>query len=267
MAKTRFLAVVTLAALIAFALSSSNGTASRGPVSVSDLAPADEYFGHARVSPLGLRHKIFSLKDDLHHARSKPDAIEHDAESMEEALLDWIRRFPRDTWLPATAWNLATLYEELPGTVAQTHAVSLLKLVRDRFPDTDYADNAARDLTRGVGVRPWPKWAAPTDPDDAPSLVLAIIAKTQPPETLEAKYWSLSHNGDDPSYARAAWELASAYERLTGDEAQTRAIRLLALLVDRHSSLIYGRWAMRDLKRGIGLRPAVSDAVVPNSRL
>jgi hypothetical protein len=266
MTRTRSIAVVTLAALIAFALSSSNGTASRGPVSISDLAPADEYFGHARVSPLGLRHKIFSLKDDLHHARSQPDAIEHDAESMEEALLDWIRRFPRDSWLPATAWNLATLYEELPGATAQTHAIAMLKLVRDRFPDTDYADNAARDLTRGVGLRPWPKWAT-HDPDDAPSLVLAILAKTQPPQALEAKYWALSRNGADPSYARAAWELASEYERLAGDEAQTRAIRLLALLIDRHSTLIYGRWAMRDLKRGIGLRPAVSEAVVPNSRL
>jgi hypothetical protein len=266
MAKTRFLAVVTLATLIAFALSSSNGTASHGPVSVSDLAPADEYFGRARVSPLGLRHKIFSLKDDLHHARSQPDAIEHDAEAMEEALLDWVRRFPRDTWLPATAWNLAILYEELPGTTAQTHAIAMLQLVRDRFPDSDYADDAARDLTRGVGVRPWPKWAT-RDPDDAQSLVLAILARTTPPQTLETKYWSLSRNGDDPAYARAAWELACAYERLPGEDAQTRAIRLLALLIDRHSSLVYGRWAMRDLKRGVGLRPAVSDAVVPNSRL
>jgi hypothetical protein len=293
MARTRSIAVVTLGALIAFALSSSNGTAARGPVSVSDLAPADEYFGRARVSPLGLRHKIFSLKDDLHHARLQPDAVQHDAESMEEALLDWIKRFPHDPWLPPTAWNLAILYEELPGAEAQSHALALLRLLRDRYPDTQYADNAARDLERGVGVRPWPKWAAraPADPTAAPapvatavanpltdpkSLVDAILALNGAPDdqhrlaaaqTLEQKYWQLSRNGGDAAYARAAWELACAYERLPGDDAQTRAIKLLALLVDRYSSLVYGRWAIRDLKRGIGARPAVSDAVTPKSRL
>jgi hypothetical protein len=282
MAKTRFLAVVTLATLIAFALSSSNGTAARGPVSVSDLAPADEYFGRARVSPLGIRHKIFSLKDDLHHARSQPDAIQHDAETIEEALLDWVKRFPRDPWLPATAWNLAILYEELPGTDAQAHAVALLHLLRDRYPDTNYAQVAARDLQRGVGVRPRPKWAVNHDPPSPPpladpqSLVQAVLALNGAPDdlhrlsaaqTLEQQYWKLSRDGNDAAYARAAWELASAYEKLPGDDAQTRAIRLLALLVDRYSALVYGRWAMRDLKRGIGGRPAVSEAVTPKSRL
>ncbi len=267
--------------LIAFALPSSNGTAAGGPVSVSDLAPADEYFGRARVSPLGIRHKIFSLKDDLHHARSQPGSIQHDAETIEEALLDWIKRFPHDPWLPATAWNLAILYEELPGTEAQAHAVTLLHLLCDRYPGSTYADNAARDLQRGIGVRPWPKWAA-QDPDPSPllndpkSLIDAILALNGAPDdahrlsaaqTLEQQYWKLSRDGNDPAYARAAWELACAYERLPGDDAQTHAIKLLAMLVDRYSSLVYGRWAIRDLKRGIGERPAVSDAVTPKSRL
>lgn len=281
MTKTKTIAVVTLITLIAFASPSSNGTAARGPVSVSDLAPADEYFGRARVSPLGIRHKIFSLKDDLHHARSQPASIQHDAETIEDALLDWTKRFPRDPWLPATAWNLAILYEELPGVDAQTHALALLRLVRDSYPESTYADNATRDLQRGVGVRPWPKWAAPQTDDadtlnDPNALVQAILALGGAPDDahrfsaaqmLEQQYWKLSREGNDTAYARAAWELASVYERLPGDDAQSRAIKLLALLVDRYSSLVYGRWAMRDLKRGIGERPAVSDAVTPKSRL
>lgn len=262
MTRTHVNAVVCLLTLVAFVLSSSNGTASRGPVSISDLAPADEYFGKLRLSPLGIRHKIFSLKDDLHHARSNPDAIQNDAAWLEDALQDWIRRFPRDPWLPATAWNLATLYEELPGTAAQAHALALLRTVRDRFADSTFADDAARDLSRGVGVRPWPKWAN-HPADDADSLVQAILALANEPDathslaqaqSLEVQYWSLSRSGDDAAYARAAWELAVTYERLPGSDARTRAIRLLALLVDRYSSLVYGRWAMRDLLRGIGER-------------
>lgn len=214
------------------------------------------------MSPLGIRHKIFSLKDDLHHARANPDAIQNDASWVEDALQDWIRRFPRDPWLPATAWNLAILYEELPGAEAQAHAVALLRTVRDRFADSTYAGNAARDLSRGVGVRPWPKWAK-HPADDADSLVQAILALADEPDatqglaeaqSLEARYWTLSRNGDDAAYARAAWELAVAYERLPGSDVRMRAIRLLALLVDRYSSSVYGRWALRDLARGIGER-------------
>ena len=277
MAGMRTFAAVTLVTLLAFAHASSNGIASRGPVSVSDLAPADEYFGHQHWSPLGIRHKIFSLKDDLHHARSQPDAIQRDAQAAEDALTDWMTRFPRDPWLPATAWNLATLYEELPGTDAQTHAIAMLHAVQAHYAGTPYADYATHDLSRGVGVRPWPHWAVAAAPTTAPtatpssglpadpqSLVEAVLAQTSADgvadpkgvQTLENRYWVLSRGGADPAYARAAWELAAAYQRLTGDDARAHSIRLLALLVDRYSTTVYGRWALRDLERGVGVRQA-----------
>jgi hypothetical protein len=88
-------------------------------------------------------------------------------------------------------------------------------------------------------------------------LLLAITATnldTTQALALESRFWSLSRGGADASYTRCAWELASAYESLPGETAQTHAIRLLAFLVDRYPDVIYGRWAMRDLKRGVGLR-------------
>lgn len=258
---------VSLATLAAFALPSSNGTASSGPVSLSDLAPADEYFGHGHLSPLGIRHTIFSLKSDLHRGRRKPDSIAHDADVVRDALDDWHLRFPRDTWLASTYWNLAVLYEELPGTQAQSTAVDVLQELRDRFPDTSYALIATRDLTRGIGVRPWPHWAGSPPPayatlDDPDALVRAIQGiSAAPPDrqsvtalALEDRYLVLSGGGTDPAYARAAWELASAFERLPGEIARTHAIRLLALLVDRYPNGIFGKWALRDLKRGVGER-------------
>jgi len=48
--------------------------------------------------------------------------------------------------------------------------------------------------------------------------------------------------------------LAAVYERLPGDDARQRAIRLLALLVDRFPAQVYAAWAMRDLERGVGVR-------------
>lgn len=285
MTRTSLVAAVSLIALAALGFSSSNGIASRGPVSVSDLAPADEYFGRQHLSPLGIRHKIFSLKDDLHHGRVHPDAIQHDASSIEDALQDWLGRFPRDPWLPATAWNLATLYEELPGGEAQQHAVTLLHTVRDRFADTAYAAYAARDLQRGVGIRDWPHWAGtppsarpsaspqpsgspqmqttaapPSDPQTLVQAILLTGRETDPVRALldaqneEDRYRALSRAGSDPAYARAAWELAALYQRLPGEDARKRSIRLLALLVDRFPDEVYGRWALRDLERGIGTR-------------
>lgn len=281
MTRTSLIFAICLATLGAFAVLSSNGIAARGPVSVSDLAPADEYFGHLHLSPLGIRHTIFSLKYDLHRGRRKPDAIEHDALEVQDALQDWSVRYPRDSWIPAALWNLAVLYEELPGSDAQTHAVAVLQKLRDQYAGTDFATNAQRDLSRGIGVRPWPRWAgAPPAPGSPPasgspapsplssptstpsatdeaSLLKAITAargNASQALALESRFWSLSHNGADASYVRCAWELAAAFESLPGPTAQTHAIRLLALLVDRYPDIIYGRWAMRDLKRGIGLR-------------
>jgi hypothetical protein len=282
MASGQRIAAIWSLALLVLGFVSANGVASRGPVSLSALAPADEYFGREKLSPIGIRHKIFSLKDDLHHAREHPDAIQHDAQILEDALHDWFTRFPQDPWLPATAWNLATLYEELPGSDAQSRALATLHFVRDSFAGTPYSQYAARDLTRGVGVRPWPHWAggsatpsavpsaassaAPASaipsplpaetPNDAATLVAAILAQkdASAAQALEKRYWALSGNGNNADYARAAWELATLYQRLPGEDSRQHAIRLLALLVDRYPQLVYGRWAMRDLERGIGTR-------------
>src|SRR5579883_867226 len=296
MTRARATAAVTLlATLTAFALSSSNGIASRDPVSVSALAPADEYFGRQKLSPLGIRHEVLTLKDDLHHAREHPDAIEHKAELVEDAVDDWAERYPNDTWIASAAWQLGTLFEELPGKDAREHAIVVLELVRDKFAASPFAATAKRDLDRGIGIRPWPRWAGPepgvqlaratpapssapaaahspatrptqTPPTvtitDAKSLVDAIRGVDATPDPghvaqiqdLESRFWSLSRNGTDAAYARAAWELAAAYERLPGQGSKAQAIRLLALLVDRYPDQIFGRWAMRDLARGIGDR-------------
>ncbi len=215
------------------------------------------------MSALVIRHKLFALKDDLHHMREQPDSIEHDAAEVQEALDDWWEKYPHDPWLAAACWNLATLFEELPGQDAQKNAVQTLTSVRTKFPDTDFARYAIRDLNRGVGIRPWPRWAAASAPKDAPDLTATILTLRGPHGDVssesdlgrdETQFWQRSHNGDDPAYARAAWELAVLYERVRGEQAREHAIRLLALLVDRFPTQVYGIWAMRDLKRGVGVR-------------
>lgn len=224
----RILAIVALSAAVAVTASPSpDGTAKRGPVFVSNLAPADEYFGRAKLSVLVIRHRIFAMKDDLHHQRAFPGKIVSDASDVEDALDQWSARFPHDTWLPAAAWNLATLYEELPGADAQQKAIAMLDTVRDRYAATPFAGLAERDLKRGVGVRPWPQWALANE--GVPGLLASADART-------------------------AWELALANEQLSGEDARERAIRFLALLVDRYGSSPFGALALRDLERGVAVR-------------
>jgi hypothetical protein len=224
----RILAIAALSAAVAVTASPSpNGTAKRGPVFVSNLAPADEYFGRAKLSVLVIRHRIFAMKDDLHHLRASPAKIGSDASDVQDALDDWAARFPHDSWLPAASWNLATLYEELPGADAQQKAIAMLSAVRDRYRGTPFAGFADRDLKRGVGVRPWPQWALANE--GVPGLLATADART-------------------------AWELATANEQLAGEDARERAVRFLALLVDRYASTPYGTLALRDLERGVAVR-------------
>lgn len=258
---------------------------------ISDLAPADEYFGKMRLSVVRIHHQVFSLKDDLHHRRLRITAISHEADDIGDAYYDWAHRFPKDRWVPRTGWELATLYEELPGADARDHAVGLLSFVRDHYGDTSFGDSSVKELARGIGVRPWPHWAsgpsvlshpriasAPTAAPspkvvattltDAKSLLSTINAlesdlrgnrQTGDPAykeatTLEEAFRRLSRDGTDGNYDAAAWKLGALYQLLPGEEARTHAIRMLALVLDRYSNSRYAAWSLRDLERGVGVR-------------
>ena len=230
---------------------------------VSDLAPADEYFGHTRISILELRHKALALKDDLHKRRRKPDDVQHSADALTDAFYDWSHRFPRDAWIPRTGWELATLYEELPGTAARFTAVALLNALVMQYPDSKFAQNSRNDLARGIGVRPWPAWAGPA-PEADPLLEAILAAKrlaSSSPDTATAqaraaedRLRTAAAHDDDKHYARHAWELATLYESLPGKDNRERAIRMLAMVLDRYGDTPYAPLALADLKRGVGER-------------
>lgn len=287
---------VLLAALLAAAaaLPSSAGTpAAPARTALTDLAPADEYFGPTHISILEIRHRILAIKNDLHRGRTGAAGALHTAGTITDAFYDWTNRFPHDPWIARTGWELATLYEELPGQSAHDHAVALLGYVSAHFSGTKFAQSSSADLARGVGVRPWPadspapahsaapaRSPAPAKPSpspspppfvegpiiDAPGLLSACLRlKSDAPHippgdalkraiVLQGHFDSLTRGTKDTGYARPAWELAALYESLPGEDARVRAIQLLAALVDRYPGTIYARWSVRDLERGVGLR-------------
>jgi hypothetical protein len=157
-------------------------------------APADRYFGKLKMSALRIRYETMQLKKRYEIHELLPDQAEHLLLLTEDAFLDWVRLYPKDPWLPSTAYNMAQLYEELPGTLARDHAVALLVFVKSHFPSTPYARQSRDQLHRGIRTRPVPVWAnAPAVASPAASA--PGVAATAAPSPSATPYRRLRSTG------------------------------------------------------------------------
>lgn len=90
-------------------------------------APADEYFGALKYSPLGIRNEVIRINKYLDKGWGY--RMEHDALEVDDAVSDWQKQYPHDTTLPATLFDAIKLLErvETPGTKdAATHLRAVL---------------------------------------------------------------------------------------------------------------------------------------------
>lgn len=136
-------------------------------------APADSYFGRLKMSTLRIRYEITQLKGRYFNHKLLPEDVSHLASFASEAYYQWAARYPKDAWLASTGYNLAQLYEQLPGEDARTQAARALNFVRNHFKNTRYSKQAVAELTRGLPLHSYPAWAiamrrTPT-PSPAPS--------------------------------------------------------------------------------------------------
>ena len=63
-------------------------------------APADEYFGNLKYSPIGVNNEIVRLNKYLDKGWGY--RMEHDALQLDSAVEDWQKQYPRDDTLPRT---------------------------------------------------------------------------------------------------------------------------------------------------------------------
>ncbi len=136
---------------------------------LNTAAPADRYFGRLKMSALRIRYEIAQLKTDYEYHRRMPDDVVHLLAYTEEAYYQWAAAYPKDTWLPSTGYNLAKLYEELPGTEAHDSAVRALQFVRTHYKNTRYSKESVADLQHGIPVKPEPSWAVRATPTGSSS--------------------------------------------------------------------------------------------------
>jgi hypothetical protein len=80
---------------------------------LSDLAPADEYFGRMKMSILGISNTI---KDAGLHLDQGADsmAVIDGLAFTEDAIRDWQRHYPRDPWLVKSLNALRGVYTKIP---------------------------------------------------------------------------------------------------------------------------------------------------------
>jgi len=112
-------------------------------------APLDRYFGTMQMSPIGIRNAIDALAR-YYTWRTESDAdLVHDAEWIEQALFAWQQQFPRDNWLPPTAFHLMQLYAEIQTQDARDHAIDMLHHIVTSWPDSTYAHLARLRIEQG----------------------------------------------------------------------------------------------------------------------
>jgi len=88
------------------------------------VAPADEYFGKLKMSILGIRNTI---KDQGLRVDVDPDKASPAMGAMvltEDAMHDWQRKYPCDSWIPGTIYALEVFYAKVhtPDGVKKVHA-------------------------------------------------------------------------------------------------------------------------------------------------
>ncbi|HMD02302.1 MAG TPA: hypothetical protein VKG44_04985, partial [Candidatus Baltobacteraceae bacterium] len=99
-------------------------------LSLMQIAPADEYFGEIRISPVGIKDETLRISKYLDAGwgeQMAPDALR-----LAAAVEDWQRQYPHDRTLPK---YLSSVYKLLvrvaaPATLAQAEAVKALLVVQ-----------------------------------------------------------------------------------------------------------------------------------------
>jgi hypothetical protein len=128
---------------------------------VSELAPADEYFGKMQMSGLGIRYSIQHLRVAAYHHDLAPRDLLNKTLMTDDAFFSWTHKYRHDSWIEQTGWALAELYALIPGPNAHTHRLVVLRYLAQAFPRTKYAHNARILLAKPLPDQP-AAWTMPT---------------------------------------------------------------------------------------------------------
>lgn len=185
----RFLALVSL---VAFATTAStpafaNESAATEKAEAaaahhkSAVAPADEYFGKLKMSVLGMRNTIADLGRRLEANPEKGESVFASTDYLEDAIHDWQKKYPKDTWLPRYVFNLAHLYSKVPSDEGRNRAKKAMAWLVAEYPHSPQAKLGKEELTAGtLGAPAAPPAAGATAITNQPAPAPAPQVSPQP---------------------------------------------------------------------------------------
>lgn len=112
-------------------------------------APADQYFGRLKMSILGLRHQIDALSKRYDDRTISDDDLMHDARFIEDGIEHWRLAYPRDPWLPLTAFHLAQLYAKVQTDAARARAKFMFAYTAMYYPSSKQGHLSRERLAQG----------------------------------------------------------------------------------------------------------------------
>lgn len=97
----------------------------------SAMAPADEYFGPTKMSPLEITNRIH----DAQRGRASYGGLM----STQSAIEDWTRKYPADPWIPSREYEMSHLFNGLHSHAGNAEAAHCRSFERQHFPRSSYA--------------------------------------------------------------------------------------------------------------------------------
>ena len=116
------------------------------PTPRSKVAPGDEYFGRLKMSVLGISNVIKDMRLRVEANAEKTPSIFGSLALVEDALRDWQRKYPRDTWIAKDLYALEVTYLKGSGEKARMLALKTEAWLHRDYPKTMYAVEAHRAL-------------------------------------------------------------------------------------------------------------------------
>ena len=117
---------------------------------VSKVAPLDEYFGKMKLSPLGVNNTIHDTNLHVNYDKANAGHYYQALEWAEDALHDWARKYPQDTWLPGRAYYMSHVFWEMHTAEATAAAERCRSLLFKQFPKSRWAAMAKHETQATV---------------------------------------------------------------------------------------------------------------------
>ncbi|TAM58637.1 hypothetical protein EPN52_10305 [bacterium] len=172
--------IVALALLCAFTELPAQAKQPAQQADPPRLAPADEYFGRLKMSPIGIGNQIHDLGLLLKYNPAGYAGQLGRARMTEDALMDWRARYPSDTWLAKDAYLMARVDAMFYDHESHSRAWSLMTWVAQRFPHTPFGANAKGEVRHGHIVPLYAMPATPPTPTPTPTQTPTPAASPAP---------------------------------------------------------------------------------------